>query len=290
MNHQHQNPAGKPSAGPTFIPASKPKPEFTFKPTGSDGPKTELPPNPAIERFKKPEPPTQLERMMPIIKGVVIGLAALILLLVALYFAPLPGAGDTAALDRASQALRTVKNLPMQHQPIIALLDAVRPIRNTVEADTVASLLAVVALGEMRTGDKATGMKQCEYIVSTYPGASAALLVKHEALSEPCKKCNGTGRVEEALRSSSRIKTMDGDTVPCLQCNAKGRILSDAAVEVQYAKALDSAEGAVKAQNRNGALLSFLLRLQSRLHRSFGHSQSSTLAPSTGSTNGPAGL
>jgi hypothetical protein len=289
MSPETQQPAaGKPPAGPVYIPAGRPKPEFTFKPTGSGGPKTELPPNPAIERFKMPEPPSPIERMLPVIKGVVGGLAVLILLLVALYFVALPGSDDAAVLDRASQALRTVKAVPTQHQPVLALKDATLPLRNTADADLVAGLLAVIALGEMRTGDKATGMKQCEYIGATYPGAPAAQLVKYDALSEPCKNCKGTGRVAEALKSSRHVQAMDGDTVPCLKCHAKGRILSDAAVDGQYAKALDAAEAAIKTQNRYGAVMSFLLRTQARLHRTFGRAEPAIPAPVTGATNAPA--
>jgi hypothetical protein len=273
---------------PVSIPASKSKPEFTFRPTGSGGPKTELPPNPALERFRMPEPPTPLERVLPVIKGVVVGLSVLILLLVAIYFVPFPGKDETAATARAESALRTVKDVPTQHQPLLALKDATLPLRSIADADLVASLLAVVALGEMRTGDRATGLRQCEYIVNTYTGAPAAQLVRYDMLTEPCKTCKGTGRVAEALRSSARVHSMDGDTVPCMKCQGKGKILSDTAVDGQYAKALDAAEAAIKAQNRNGALLSFLLRVQTGLHRAFGHSGTSPSTLSTGATNAPA--
>lgn len=278
----------KTPAGPVSIPPSKPKAEFTFRPTGGGGPKTDLPPNPALERFREPEPPTPLERMLPLIKGVVGGLAVLLLLLIALYYVPLPGQDEVAALDRATSALQTLRALPAQHQPVLSLRDATLPLRNSAAPDLVAALLAVVALGEMRTGDRATGLKQCEYIVNTYTGAPAAQLVKFDALSEPCRNCKGAGRVAEALRPGRSVQAMDGDTVMCLKCQGKGRLFSGDALEAQYAKALEVAGSTITSQNRRGALLSFLLRLQSRLHRAFGRTQPGTPPPPTGTTNAPA--
>ena len=285
--------AGKPPAGPISIAATKPG--FTFRPTGSNEPagaggqRTELRPNPVLERFKMPEPPTPIERIRPVIKTVMVGIVVLTLLLTALYFVPLSGRDDSAALDHVARALRTVKSVPTQHQPVLALRDATLPLRNTAEADLVASLLVVVALGEMRTGDRTTGLRQCEYVVNTYTSAPAAQLVKYDALTEPCKTCKGTGRVAEALRSSTRVQSPDGDTVACLKCQGKGRILSDAAMDAQYAKSLDTAEAALKSQNHDGALMSFLLRTQARLHRTFGRPQPSSSTPSPAPTNAPPG-
>jgi hypothetical protein len=271
------------------MPSSRPKPEFTFRPTGSGGPKTELPPNPALERFKEPEPPTPMERMLPMIKGVTAGLAVLLLLMVALYFVPLPGASDTAALDRVSTAMRTVRALPTQHQPLLTLKEATVALPNTADTELVAALRAVVALGELRTGDRTTGTRMCEYVASAYSNTPSAQLVKHDVLSETCKACKGTGRVAETLRSSAgRVQSMDGDTMPCLKCRGKGRIMSDAAVDAQYAKSLDAADSAIKAQNRSGALLSFLLRFQSRLHKAFGRAQPPPSTTPAASTNAPA--
>lgn len=262
-----------------------------MKPTGSGLPqsKTELPANPVLERFKEPEPPTPLERMIPAIKGMVVGLVVLILLLVALYYVPLPGAEDTAAMDRVTSALRIVKAVPTQHQPVLGLRDAVHPIRNTADASLVAGLLAVVALGEMRTGDRVTATRQCEYIMNTYTGAPAAQLVAPDALSEPCPKCKGSGRVPTSLRGGRSGQSLGDDTVMCMKCQGKGRLFSEAAMDAQYAKALESAESLLKSQNRRGALLSFLLRLQCRLHKAFGGGRSPPPAESPTSTNSPAG-
>jgi hypothetical protein len=47
-------------------------------------------------------------------------------------------------------------------------------------------------------------------------------------------------------------------------------VLSDAAVDAQYAKAVVTAETAVRSDSRGGAVLSFLLRLQRGLHAAFG--------------------
>jgi hypothetical protein len=81
---------------------------------------------------------------------------------------------------------------------------------------------------------------------------------------------------------------MDGDTTPCPKCQGKGRALSDDAVDGQYAKSLDAAEAAIRAQNRNGALLSFLLRIQARLHSASVRSRTSPSTLPAGATNAPA--
>jgi hypothetical protein len=273
--------------GRVSIPVSKAKPEFVLKPTGDGRPGTELPPNPVVERFREPLPPTPLERMLPVIKGMTVGLAVMILLLVAIYFTPLPGAGDAAAVARAGKALRTVKALPTQHAPLVMLKEATLPLRNTADADLVAALLAVLALGEVRTGDRTTGLRQCEYVASVYSNSPAATLVRSQAISEPCRKCKGTGRVPEGLKPAGNVAAMDSDTVTCLGCHGKGTVLSDAAVDAQYAKALTLAEERITTDSRNGAVLSFLLRLQRGLHRAFGRDQSVAPTQSATSPNTP---
>ena len=263
-------PDGRERVARVSVPAGKAKPEFTLKPTGEGGPRTELPPNPVVERFREPLPPTPLERMLPAIKGMTVGLSVLILLLVALYFVPLPGAVNAAAVARAGKALQTVKAVPTQHAPLVMLKEATLPLRNTADADIVAALLAVLALGEVRTGDRTTGLRQCEYVASVYSNSPAAGLVRSHAISEPCRKCRGTGRVPEGLKPAGNVAPMDGDTLPCLGCQGKGMVLSDAAVDAQYAKAVVTAETAVRSDSRSGAVLSFLLRLQRGLHAAFG--------------------
>lgn len=279
---QASSPEEEPRVARVSIPASKSKPGFVLKPTGAGGPKPELPPNPVVERFREPLPPSPLERLLPVIKGVTVGLTVLLLLLVALYFIPLPAAGDIASLSRATKVLATVKAVPTQHEPILMLKEATLPLRGTANPGVVAALLAVVALGEVRTGDRTTGLRQCDYIVNTYTGAPAAQLVGIKALSEQCRKCGGTGRVAEPLKPGSGVRPIEGDTVLCLKCQGKGMILSDNAIDAQYAAALAAAEAEIaRARSRGGAVMSFLLRIQHGLHKAFGKTPADTATQRT---------
>jgi len=227
-----------------------------FKPTAPATKQESL--NPALERYQVPPPPTPFQRLLPLFRAVAVAAATIAIGSGILWFAPLGDDRANAELDAALRALQVARANPETLDSVASLREVARRSRATAAPEVAAALFAAAALGELHNGAMRTGISQCGYVRSTYPGLPAAALVNVDALQSTCSGCNGDGKT--------------GDTSPgslaatCPRCLGAGKELSKTAVRNQYVKALDEATRAVQSVGASGPL-GFLRRAQSALYR-----------------------
>jgi hypothetical protein len=214
-------------------------------------------PNPALERYKLPQPPSPARCLLPVLRGLAVALAIVVVFLALLWFAPLGDVKAQADLESARRALRTAADNLDQYQPVWEIREAAVRSRATAEPDTVAALFAAAALGELHNGDEKRGSDQCGYGLSTYRGRPAAARVVLDSLMETCPGCKGSGKVGASSPGSL--------SASCPRCRGSGKVLSPSTVRTEYARALDEALAAVRSGG--SGVLGLLRRTQSNLHR-----------------------